>query len=101
MFPSYLTTKKQCPKGFTEKPNLPLQAKKIESLLLKERWQLIQKDQDRKLIRIKGKSIFLEGKLFATVISDESRNANHIQYSGSYPTITMIRAPLMVLTTTD
>ena len=47
-----LSNKKQCPKGITVKPDLPLQARKIESLLLKERWQFIQKGQDRKAIRI-------------------------------------------------
>ena len=66
------------------KPDLPLQARKIELLLLKERWQLIQKGQDRKAIKIKGHSIFLAGKLFATVISDETHNELHVQYSGTY-----------------
>ena len=55
-----LYNKKQC-KGITVKIDLPLQARKIELLLLKERWQLIQKGQDRKAIRIKGNSIFLAG----------------------------------------
>ena len=66
-----LNNKKQCPKGITLKPDLPPEARKIESLLLRERWQLIQNGQDRKVIRIRGNKILLAGKVFATVTNGE------------------------------
>ena len=46
----------------------------------------MQKGKDKKAIRIKGKNIFLDGKLFATVICDESHNEFHVQYSGTCST---------------
>jgi len=36
--------------------------RKIESILLKERWTLIQKDTERRAIKIQGNKIFLNKK---------------------------------------
>jgi len=65
---------------------------KIESLLLKETWQLMEWWQ--LILKEVNHDIFLAGKPFATVISDESPNEHHVQYS-------VIIVPLIVLTTTD
>ena len=53
------------------KPDLSPQARQTESLLLKERWQLIQKGCNRKSIRIKGSNIFLDRRLYAIAKDDE------------------------------
>ena len=78
-----LNNKKQCPKGVTLKPDLPPEARKVESLLLKERWQLIQNGKDRKDIRIRGNSIFLSGKLLATVTNGELHKEHLTQCSNT------------------
>ena len=81
-----MNNKKQCPKGVTLKPDLPPEARKVESLLLKERWQLIQNGKDRKDIRIRGNSIFLSGKLLATVTNGELHK-EHLTQCSNTPSI--------------
>jgi len=81
---SLLANKKCCPKGISLKPDLSPQARQTESLLLKERWQLIQKGCDRKSIRIRGSSILLDRKLYASVKNGEIHkdpNAENIMLS--------------------
>jgi len=41
--------------------------RQIESILLKERWTLIQKDTERRAIKIRGNKIFLNNKLHGEV----------------------------------
>ena len=38
-----------------------------ESILLKERWALIQKNTERKAIKIRGSRLFLNNKLYGEV----------------------------------
>jgi len=62
-----LSAKQNLPKGLTIKPDLSPAERAVESLLMKERWQLIQSGQNRKDIKIQGKKILLKGKLFGAV----------------------------------
>ena len=83
-----LANKKQCPEGINLKPDLPLQVRQIESLLLKERWQLIQDGCDRKSIRIRGSNIFLNGKIFASVIDGRvQKDSNAVNIESFSPVL--------------
>ena len=61
------------------KPDLPPEARKVESLLLKVRWELINNSQNRKDIKIKHSSIYLAGKVFARVINGEVLKEHHAE----------------------
>ena len=53
---------------FSLKPDLPFQQRVHNSLLLKQRWQLIQNGIDRKFITIKGDCLYVRRKLYGRVI---------------------------------
>ena len=53
---------------FSLKPDLPFQQRVHNSLLLKQRWQLIQNGNDRKFITIKGDCLYVHRKLYGRVI---------------------------------
>ena len=55
------------PSGIRIKPDMNPEERQIESLLLKERWSLIQKDINRKVIKIRGNRIFVNNKLHGEV----------------------------------
>ena len=55
------------PKGIRIKPDMNPEERHTESLLLKERWTLMQKEIDRKLIKIRGNKIFVNNKLHGEV----------------------------------
>ena len=46
------------------KPDLTPEERKAESVLLKERWTLMQLGFDRKRIKLRNKSIFVDSKLY-------------------------------------
>ena len=46
------------------KPDLTPEERKAESVLLKERWTLMQLGFDRKRIKLRNKSIFVDNKLY-------------------------------------
>ena len=46
------------------KPDLTPEERKAESLLLKERWALMQLGFDKQRIKIRNKSIFVDNKLY-------------------------------------
>jgi len=50
-----------------------------ESLLLKERWSLIQKGTERKLIKLHNYSVFVNGQLHCKVVGSqlEFQSSNH------------------------
>ena len=54
------------------KPDLSPASRKIEAFLLKERWRLINSGNDRRCIKIRGPSIYLNGQLHGRVIETES-----------------------------
>ena len=66
-----LSAKQNLPKGLTIKPDLSPAERAVESLLMKERWQLIQSGQNRKDIKIQGRKILLKGKLFGAVTNSK------------------------------
>lgn len=49
-------------KSITVKPDMTLEERQIDSLLLKERWSLIQSGVDKSDIKIKSGSLFVKGK---------------------------------------
>ena len=55
------------PKGIRIKPDMNPEERHTESLLLKEKWTLIQKEINRKLIKIRGNKIFVNNKLHGEV----------------------------------
>jgi len=48
-------------------PDMNLEERHTESLLLKERWSLIQREVNHKLIKIRGNKIFVNNKLHGEV----------------------------------
>ena len=55
------------PNNVILKPDLSQQERFTESLLMKERWKLIQSGHDRKVIKIRNSSIFVNGRLHGRV----------------------------------
>jgi len=55
------------PIGIRIKPDMTPDEQQIESILLKERWTLIQKDTEHRAIKIRGNKIFLNNKLHGEV----------------------------------
>ena len=72
-----LAKRDQTPPGFVIKPDLSLQERQSNSLLLSERWRLMQAGTDKKNIKIKSPTIYLNGKKYAWVLN------NSLQYCGS------------------
>ena len=55
------------PSGLQIKPDMTREERLTESILLKERWALIQKETDHKTIKIRGNKIFVNNKLHGEV----------------------------------
>ena len=66
-----MSNRQNLPKDLTIKPDLPPAEHTIESLLMKERWHLIQSGQNKKDIKIHGSKILLKGNLYGTVTDSE------------------------------
>ena len=69
---------KSLPKGIRIKPDMTREERHIESLLLKERWSLIQSGLDRRAIRIRSDKIFVNNKLHGQVVNS-SYVPHHLQ----------------------
>ena len=65
-----LAKKDQTPPGIVIKPDLSLQERQSNSLLLSERWRLMQAGTDKKNIKIKLPTIYLNGKKYAWVLNN-------------------------------
>lgn len=59
------------------KPDLTPEERKIENLLLKERWSLIQLGFERKRIRIRNQSIFIDNKLYGQYQNSEFQRSEY------------------------
>lgn len=55
----------------TVKPDLPPAKRKVQSILLKERWSLINLGESRSDIRISGNSLYLRRDKYGTVREDK------------------------------
>lgn len=67
---SRVLSKRRSPQGSTVviKPDMSPQERKCESVLLKERWQLIQSGVPREVIKIRGSRLHVRNKLYGQVI---------------------------------
>ena len=63
-----LSKRHSVPSSISIKPDLSLADRKIEALLLKERWQLIQSGIDRRFIKVRGSKIFVKNQLHGKVV---------------------------------
>ena len=63
-----LTKRSNLSHPFSLKPDLPFQQRVQNSLLLKQRWKLIQNGVDRKFIAIRGDCLYVHKKLYGRVI---------------------------------
>ena len=66
-----LSNRQSLTSGISIKPDLTLQEHKIENALLKERRRLIDSGTERKFIRIRGNSLYLNNKLHGVVQDSE------------------------------
>jgi len=64
-----LSKAKSLPKDLRIKPDMTQEERLTESLLLKERWTLIQGGIERKAIRIRSNKIFVNNKLYGQIIN--------------------------------
>ena len=53
------------------KPDMSLEERKCESMLLHERWDLIQQEIDRKSIKIHNKQLFVDDQLHGRIINSK------------------------------
>jgi len=60
------------PKEIRIKPDKSQEERQIESVLLKERWVLIQAGTERKAIKIRSTKIFVSNKLHGQIINSSS-----------------------------
>ena len=60
---------KSLPKGIKIKPDMTREERHIESLLLKERWSLMQSGRDRRAIKIRSNKIFVNNRLHGQVVN--------------------------------
>ena len=67
---SLLAYRGELPEGVKIKPDLSPQERLCESLLLKERWKLIQAGTDRRHIKIRRSSLIVSGKVHAEVVNN-------------------------------
>ena len=64
---SLLSNRSSLPKNISIKPDMSQAERTIESLLMKERWRLIQTGIDRKSIKIQAANIYVNNKLHGKV----------------------------------
>jgi len=77
-----LANKTSLPSPFLVKPDMSLEDRAIESILLKEHWSLIQSGNNRKQIKISKNHIYLNGHLHGKAVNSVSqRIENNIQPS--------------------
>ena len=62
-----LSNKSSYPENITIKPDLSTKEREIDKLLMKKRWSLIQSGVNRKLIRIKKSSLYIQDTLYGRV----------------------------------
>jgi len=72
------------PKELRIKPDMSAEERQMESLLLKERWALIQSGIERKVIRICSNKIFVHNKLHGQII-----NSSLVLTQSSHPVSNM------------
>ena len=65
---SLLSACKNLPDCLAIKPDLTPEERQLDSILLKERWGLIQSGQNKKDIKIQGTKLYLKGNLYGNVI---------------------------------
>ena len=71
-----LANRNLTPKGISIKPDLNQEDRQCESLLLGERWRLIQSGVDRKLIKIKSSAIYVQGRKHGQVLNNSFQYTN-------------------------
>jgi len=76
-----LSNRSSLPEGTTIKPDMSQEERKTESILLSQRWSLIQSGVNKKDIRIKNATLYVKGKKHGHVVDFEFResssNKNH------------------------
>lgn len=65
-----LSNRDQAPNGVVIKPDLTPQERQRNSLLLGERWKLMQAGTDKRNIKIKASTIYLNGNKYAQVLNN-------------------------------
>ena len=68
---SILSKRGSLNKPISIKPDLSLEDRRLEAILLKERWSLIQSGTNRRNIKIRNKCLFVTNKLYCQVKGSE------------------------------
>ena len=68
---SILSKKGKLSRPFSIKPDLSPEERRRDSLLLKERWQLIQSGKDRNDIKIRGSRLYVNKRLYGCIVDSQ------------------------------
>ena len=74
---SIFSKKRNLTHPYSIKPDMPRDQRLLESVLMKERWSLIQSGTSRKDIRIKGNFLYVHGKLHGRVSNLKFEHETH------------------------
>ena len=80
---SLLGARKNLPNHLVIKPDLTLEERQLESILMKERWGLIQSGQNKKDIKIQGNKLYLKGNIYGNVIDFKFALCSSSESSGT------------------
>lgn len=69
MFPLFLQTKSAIDSPVRIRQDLPMEVRRNQAILLKERWELIQSGVDRKDIKIDKANLLVRGSLYGSIDS--------------------------------
>ena len=79
------------------KPDMSLAERAKESLLLKERWKLIQAGYDRRQIKLSNNSLYVDHQLFGEIADSEFCRSDNYQPhppADRQSTVTVLTSPM-------
>ena len=85
---SILFEKSYLASPFSIKTDMTVEEKKIEGLLLKERWELLQKGIDRNQIKIRQNNLYVNDKLHARVLDAKLHTLSSTKHHSTTTTTT-------------
>lgn len=91
-----LSNRNLTPKGISVKPDLNQEERQRESLLLGERWRLIQSGVDKKLIKIRSSTIYVQGRKHGQVVNNSIQYHNKPDNSNPTQTSTQANPPVII-----
>ena len=77
------------------KPDMSLAKRTKESLLLKERWNLIQAGYDRRQIKLSSNSLYVDHQIFGEIIDSKfCHSENYQSHPPAHKQVTVLTSPM-------